>query len=74
MSCIFYGKEKLFERTFPKKVKGEKCSDRGVLGSTTFSSASLAYNQTLKYFLNIKDNKLVKINLWENKLFEIKIK
>lgn len=74
MSCLFRGEEKLFDKIFPKKSKDIKAADVGILASTTFSSASLAYNQTLKYFLEIKDNKLIKINLWENKLFEIKIK
>jgi len=74
VSCIFYGDEKLFAKVFPKSPKNIKCSEFGILGSTAYASASLAYNQILKYFLGIKDYKLVKIDLWKNKMFEIKIK
>lgn len=74
ITCIFYGEDKLFSKVFSNKVLDEKCCDVGVLASTTFSAASLVYNQTLKYFLGIKDYNLIKLNLWTNKIFEIKIK
>lgn len=76
--CLFKGKDKLFSKKFPKNIKNESCCDVGVLASTTYTAASLGYNQVLKYCLNIenedKQTKLIKLNLWTNKLFEIKIK
>lgn len=72
ISCIFRGKDKKFKKVFPNEIKDKKCAEIGVLGSTTFASASLAYNQILKYFLNKKDDKLIKIDLWKNKIYEIK--
>lgn len=74
MSCIFYSKDKLFSKVFANDVCDESCCDVGVLASTTFGAASIAYNQVLKYFLGIKENKLIKLDLWNNKLIEVKIK
>lgn len=74
ISCLFRGKDKLFSKVFPKEITGESCCEVGVLSSTTFASASLAYNIILKYFLGIKENKLVKLDLWENQIYEVKIK
>lgn len=74
ISCLFYFKENLFKKVFNSKIKNEKASDVGILPSTTFLSASLAFNQILKYFLNIKENKLIKLNLWTNQLFEVNLK
>ncbi len=73
MSCLFKGVEKKFDKVFPSNVANVSCCDIGVLASTTFSSASLAYNQILKYFIGENIDKLVKINLWNNKIFEVKI-
>lgn len=74
MTCIFYGKDKLFSKVFSNKVSDESCCEVGVLASTTFTSASIAYNQVLKYFLGIKENKLIKLDIWNNKLTEVNIK
>ncbi len=78
--CLFKGKDKLFSKVFPKNetIKDESCCEVGVLASTTFTAASFGFNQVLKYFLNIenldKETKLIKLNLWTNKIFEVKIK
>ncbi|MDA3855730.1 MAG: ThiF family adenylyltransferase [Candidatus Woesearchaeota archaeon] len=72
ISCIFKGKDKKFEKVFPNSVEDKKCAEFGILGSTTFASASLAYNHVLKYFLYEENNKLIKIDLWKNKIYEIK--
>ena len=72
-SCIFNGKDKLFDKVF-KNIENEKTYDVGVLSSTTFLAGSLAYNNICKYFLNINENKLIKINLWNNKLFKVNLK
>lgn len=74
ITCLFYGKENMFSKVFPKEIKEEKAGDVGILASTTFAAASLAYNQVLKYFLEIKDDKLIKIDLWNNKIYEVKIR
>ena len=74
ISCMFYGVDKLFSKVFSKEVKDESCCDVGVLASTTYTSASIAYNKILKYFLNEKDYTLIKLDLWTNKIFEVKIK
>ena len=74
VSCTFYGNEKKFSSIFPKKVVNEKCSTVGILGSTTFLSASLAYNMILKYFLKIKYPYFIKVNLWKNEIFKLKIR
>ncbi len=74
MSAIFYGNDKMFSKVFPKNAANISCCEVGVLSSTTSLSASLAYNMVLKYFLGIKENKLVKINLWNYKIYEIEIK
>jgi len=72
--CLFRGKYKLFSKVFPNKIKNESCCENGVLASTTFSAASIVYNQCLKYFLEIEENYLIKLNLWTNRLDKIKIK
>lgn len=76
ISCyLFKGEKKLFSKIFPKKIIDEKCCDIGVLASTTFTAASFAYNQVLKYFLEKNyEPKFIKLNLWTNQIFEIKIK
>jgi len=74
MSCLFRGEDKLFNKIFPQNVANISCCDVGVLASTTFTSASIAYNQILKYFLGEKCDKLIKYDLWENKVHEVKIK
>lgn len=71
ISCIFYSDNNLFDKVFALNVSEESCCQFGVLASTTYACASLAYNQILKYFLQIKENKLIKIDLWKNKIFEI---
>ena len=73
ISCIFCSDNNSFQKVFPKKIEDEKCCDVGVLASTTFACASLCYNQTLKYFLGIKENNMIKYDLWENKLFKINL-
>jgi adenylyltransferase/sulfurtransferase len=74
ISCLFLGETKLFKKVFPKPIKDESCCEVGVLSSTTFSSASLTYNQVLKYFIGQKEQILIKQDLWTNQLFSIKIK
>jgi len=73
ISCLFYGEYNLFSKVFRDDTKDESCCTLGVLASTTFTSASIAYNQVLKYFLNIKENKLIKFDIWNNRVFEIKL-
>lgn len=72
--CLFIGENKLFKKVFPKPIKNEFCTEVGVLASTTFTSASLTYNQVLKYFTNNKTQTLIKLNLWTNQIHEIKLK
>lgn len=74
ISCLFYHNENLFDKVFNFAKKNEKATDSGILPSTTFTSASLAFNQILKYFLNIKEYKLVKLNMWTNQIYEVKLK
>jgi len=74
ISCIFYSQNNKFDKVFSSNLIEEKASDVGILPSTTFLAASTAFNQILKYFLGIKENKLVKINLWNNQIFEINLK
>ena len=72
--CIpFYWKNNNFEKILKKKNKDVKCCEVGVLASTTYACASLVYNNVLKYFLGDKQDELIKINLWTNKLHKIKI-
>lgn len=72
--CLFFGKDKLFNKVFSENVKDVQACDVGVLASTTFSAAALAYNQVLRYFLGLKEYKLIKMDNWTNKIFEVKIK
>ncbi|NQZ85552.1 MAG: ThiF family adenylyltransferase [Nanoarchaeales archaeon] len=74
ISCLFLGNTKLFKKVFPKPIIDESCCEVGVLASTTFASASLTYNQVLKYFIGNKEQVLIKQDLWTNQLFTIKIK
>jgi len=77
VSCIFKGKDKLFEKIFPNNIKEEKAIDVGILPSTTSMAASLGFNQTVKYFIEKpknKETKIIKLDLWTNKIFEIKVK
>ncbi len=74
ISCMFYGKDKLFNKVFKGEIEDESCCTSGVLVSTTFTSASLAYNQILKYFIGLKESKLIKMDIWKNQIFEVKLK
>lgn len=79
-SCIFKGKNKDFKRIFPTKIIEERATDVGILPSATYLSASLGFNQVIKYFLDLESEndkhscELIKINLWNNKIFEVKLK
>jgi len=73
ISCIFFHKNNYFNKIFNPNLIEEKAKDVGILPSTTFLSATIAFNQILKYFLNIKENKLIKINSWNNQIFEINL-
>lgn len=72
-ACIFYGIENKFEKVFPVDINNESCCDVGVLSSTVHISASISYNLILKYFIGIKENKLIKYDSWENTYFCINI-
>jgi molybdopterin/thiamine biosynthesis adenylyltransferase len=74
ISCLFLGETKLFKKVFPKPITNQSCCEVGVLASTTLASASLTYNQVLKYFIGQKEQILIKQDLWTNQLFNIKIK
>lgn len=69
--CMFL--EDKFNKIFHKNIENEKCCEVGVLASTTSISASLAYNEILKYFSGEKNFKLIKYNVWNQKLFIIEI-
>jgi len=69
--CMFL--EDKFDKIFPKNIENEKCCEVGVLASTTTISASLAFNEILKYFSGEKEFKLIKYNIWQQKLFTIKV-
>jgi molybdopterin/thiamine biosynthesis adenylyltransferase len=71
ISSIFKGNEKLFNKIFHKNVKDEKASDTGILNSTPVFCAGLAYNKIIKYFLNIEDNNMTKVDLFKYNLFNI---
>ncbi len=71
--CLFRGEEKLFSKVFPKKINNEKCCEIGVLSSSTYTCASFALNSILKYFAGIEEKKLIKINLWNYKIFEVNL-
>jgi len=73
ISCLFIGEKQLFKKIFPKPIKNTSCSEVGVLASTTFASASLTYNQILKYFIGQTESTLIKLNLWTNQIFNIKL-
>ena len=51
--CLFNGEKKFFSKVFPKEIKDEECCEVGVLASTTFTAASFAYNEVLKFFIGI---------------------
>ena len=74
ISCLFIGENKLFKKVFPKPIQDESCCEVGVLASTTFASASLTYNQILKYFIGQKEQILIKQDLWTNTIFNVKLK
>lgn len=74
VTCLFRGEKKLFSKIFPKEIQDESCCAVGILASTTFASASIAYNQIMKYFLGIEEFKLIKINIWTNQMFKIELK
>lgn len=71
-SCIFRGENKLFGKVF-KDVKNIRASDVGILSSTTFLSASLAYNNVCKFFLGFDEKKLIKVDLWNYKFHEVNL-
>lgn len=74
ISCIFYHQNNLFEKVFKNFLRNEKATEFGILPSTTFITASIGYIQIIKYFSDIKENKLIKINSWNNTIHEINLK
>jgi adenylyltransferase/sulfurtransferase len=62
-----------FDKIFSLGTKDEKCSEHGVLGSTTHITAGLAFNELIRYFIGEKDFKLIKYNSWLQKLFVINV-
>ena len=75
-TCMFFnGKNSKFDYIFRKNVTDQACCDVGVLSSTTYGCASLAYNEILKYFMGeYKQSYFLKLNLWEHLIFKLKIK
>ena len=73
MTCVFDGRQKKFNKVFPKKVSNISCCEAGVLASTTFISASIAYQELLKFFIENKYNNLIKFNIWDFKIYNLKI-
>lgn len=73
VSCIFFYEDKLFGKVFPYKVNNQDNCESGILGSTIFASASLVFNQILKYFTQKRKSVLIKYDFWENKVSKIKI-
>jgi molybdopterin/thiamine biosynthesis adenylyltransferase len=71
--CLFKGVDLNFSKVFPKEVIDERCCDVGVLASTTFAGASLAYNEIVKYFLGKSTGKLIKYDMFKHKVFEVKV-
>jgi adenylyltransferase/sulfurtransferase len=71
--CIFHGIDNRFNKIFPKNINDESCCDVGVLSSTVHVCASISYNMILKYFMNINEKVLIKINLWTYDIFVVKI-
>jgi molybdopterin/thiamine biosynthesis adenylyltransferase len=76
--CQFYYKDnsKYFKKIFPNKndFENEKCSEIGVLNSSVNITSSLILNQIFNYFLNKKENKLLKYNGLNNTFFEVNLK
>ena len=72
VSYIFYYNENKFDKIFPKNVCDEKCCEVGVLPSTVLISASLVYNNILKYFLK-KENKFISFDSFNNNFFNLKV-
>lgn len=72
VSCFFLGKKSKFSKIF-KNAKDVRCSNVGILTSTTYLSASLAYNMIVKFFLNDFDDKLIKVDLFKNKFFKLDV-
>lgn len=73
MTCIFSGKENKFDKVFPPKVSNISCCEVGVLASTTFISAGIAYQELLKFFIENKYNNLIKFNIWDFKIYNFKV-
>ncbi|MFW6285900.1 MAG: HesA/MoeB/ThiF family protein [Nanoarchaeota archaeon] len=72
ISSIFKGSDKLFNKIFKDSVKDQKADYIGVLNSTPMFCAGLAYNKIFKYFLNIEDDNIIKVDLFKYNLFNIK--
>ena len=71
-SCLFQGESSAFSRIFSQVGESKGCSQNGVLASTTFAAASLAYQEILKFFLGVSKNELVKLDLWEGKIEKVR--
>ena len=71
---LMMGEKSQFDKIISKNAKNEDCSV-GVLGSTTFIGASIAYSEFLKYLIQEEkyESKLIKFNIWNNKFFEVKL-
>jgi len=73
----YSNKNKIFNKYLKilKMLDSEETENEtfGILASTTFVSASIAYNQILKYFLNIEEYRFIKFDIWKNKCFNLNI-
>jgi len=73
MTCIFNGQDKLFDKIFPKSVQNISCCEVGVLASTTFTSASISYQEILKFFLGVYSSTLIKFDIWNFEIHKISL-
>ena len=62
ISCLVSPEDDKLELILPKNFQEQGCED-GVLGSTTFITASICYNILLQYFTGNKENKLHKFDM-----------
>lgn len=72
ISCLLSPENQNLSKIIPKDFQEQGCED-GVLGSTTYITASLCYNILLKYFIGHRENKLYKFDMIKNLYLDINI-
>lgn len=71
--CLFKGSKRQFSAVFPCNPEEESCCEVGVLVSSCFITASMAYSEILKYFLGQETNTYQQYDCWKGHMERVRL-